>query len=747
MGILTGLNAAAIGQLSATRIKALTMADIAGMTAEQLPGLTAPQLTLFSPSQLMAFTKAQIPLLSPSALTGLAPKQIAFLLPTQVGAFTPDQLSALSTAQIAALNPGDILALNPGQLKALTGAQVAALTIPQFAVLNAADIAALSPAQVASLSATDIAILNPAQLKALTTAQIAALTPAQLARLTPAQIGVLGTVVAPTIPSPTPPPPAPTIPAPTPPAPTPPAPTIPTPIPPAPTPPAPTIPTPTPPAPTIPTPAPAPPAPPAPAPATFTPPASPTPQPVSTPAIPPPAPAAPDVQSLTPSQLTAMTGAQIAGLSADQINALSAAQLTALDLDYSRMLAILQADAAGGMTAGEFGALQALAAKLNVAGGISVSPYLQQITDDVILGNPANATWTGGGTMAMPLGNLTATSTQTQVDDLIGKWFLGTDLPGSKVRITGAPNFTVTHKTDPAPLYGAGGPSMSDINQGNLGDCFFLAPLAAVAAGNPSAIQSMIADNGNGTYGVCFTINGKADFVTVDDELADGGSVFNHGSDDWAGLLEKAYAQLQAGGNVTGNPTGYGNSYTNLANGGSPESALEAITGAPTILDYVADGSSWKSYSFDGPSLTVPNDPKAATVVSSAGGISSTDLFATLSADLAAGDYLVLSSNKDATGTDGKATLMANHAMAIFGVDANAGMLEIYNPWGTATSGFQPWDTTFEVGLDKLLTDGDIISVASNAPTGSGLASPGSLRPFGNAAASPASLIGLAAIG
>ena len=434
----------------------------------------------------------------------------------------------------------------------------------------------------------------------------------------------------------------------------------------------------------------------------------------------------------------------MATLTADQINTLSPAQLAALNLDYNKMLSILQTDAAGGLTAGEFGALQALAAKLNAANGITVSPYLQQIADDVILGNAANATWTGGAKYPTPLGNLTASSSEIQADELIGKWFLGTDLPSSKVNISGFPNFSVTEKVSAAPLYGANGPSMSEINQGNLGDCFFLAPLAELAAQNPSAIQSMITDNGNGSYGICFTVNGKPDYVTVDDELAGGGALFNHGPDDWAGLLEKAYAQLQAGGNVTGNTTGFGNSYSNLASGGSPEMALEVLTGASTVIEYAAaDGATWKSYTFDGPSLTVPNSPQSANVIASASAISDADLLAQLTADIAAGNYLILSSNSNAVDSSGKTTLMTDHAYAIYGFDAGSGMFDVYNPWGTATSGAQPWDTTFEVGLDTLLKAGDVITAAGASPPG-GLASPGSglLQPA--SAASAPSLLGLA---
>jgi len=121
------------------------------------------------------------------------------------------------------------------------------------------------------------------------------------------------------------------------------------------------------------------------------------------------------------------------------------------------------------MNAAKFGALQALAAKFNTAGGISVSPYLQQIADEVILASRANATWTGGMAQSLPLGNLSATSTQGQVDDLIGKWFLGADLPSSIVNLTGAQPLSVTYAPVATPLFGPAGPAMSDVNQGALG--------------------------------------------------------------------------------------------------------------------------------------------------------------------------------------------------------------------------------------------------------------------------------------
>jgi hypothetical protein len=81
----------------------------------------------------------------------------------------------------------------------------------------------------------------------------------------------------------------------------------------------------------------------------------------------------------------------------------------------------------------------------------------------------------------------------------------------------------------------------------------------------------------------------------------------------------------------------------------------------------------------------------------------------TLAADLAKGDDVILSSYTNARDSSGKITLVASHAMSIYGFDSTTGMLEVRNPWGTASG--QSWDTTFEVSLATLLADGDTITV------------------------------------
>ena len=209
------------------------------------------------------------------------------------------------------------------------------------------------------------------------------------------------------------------------------------------------------------------------------------------------------------------------------------------------------------MTASKFSTLQTFASELNTTGGISVSPYVQQITDDVIFGNSANATWNGGAATATRLGNLTAASTQTQADELIGEWFLGTNLPSVNLAQLGQENLGPTYQNSTLPLYGSSGaPTIQDVNQGYLGDCYFVSSLGEVALQDPSAIENMISSNGNGTYSVRFFVNGQPDYVTVNSQLpvmtgyqwANGSRLeFANGkTDDWVGLVEKAYAQLNA---------------------------------------------------------------------------------------------------------------------------------------------------------------------------------------------------------
>jgi hypothetical protein len=331
---------------------------------------------------------------------------------------------------------------------------------------------------------------------------------------------------------------------------------------------------------------------------------------------------------------------------------------------YNEMLAILQNDAVGGMTAAKFSALQTLASSLNTSGGMTASAYVQQITDDVVFGNSANAKWNGGSATASALGNLTATSSQTVVDELIGKWFLGTDLPSTSVAALGQSNMNPTYQPTTLPLYGASGsPSYKDVNQGYVGDCYFVAALGETALQDPSKIESMISSNGNGTYSVDFNINGAADYVTVNDELPTMASAsypngsnleFANGSVAWVGLIEKAYAELNEQTNVPhgGELNTAGNAYEDIA-GGNQDGLIE-IT-----------GQSVDTYT--------PTSAMSAAALKT--------LATTLGADFSAGGELLVATPGNSTGN-----LVSSHMFEVIGVNAATGTLTLQNPWNTANS-------------------------------------------------------------
>ena len=92
----------------------------------------------------------------------------------------------------------------------------------------------------------------------------------------------------------------------------------------------------------------------------------------------------------------------------------------------------------------------------------------------------------------------------------------------------------------------------TDVAQGRLGDCYFVAALAALADRHPEAIRRMIKDNGDGTYTVTFSEgtvvvdaavpmdNGRIQYAGKGDETEDSTEI-------WSALVEKAWAKLKGG--------------------------------------------------------------------------------------------------------------------------------------------------------------------------------------------------------
>jgi hypothetical protein len=356
-------------------------------------------------------------------------------------------------------------------------------------------------------------------------------------------------------------------------------------------------------------------------------------------------------------------------------------------------LSILEDAAAGGMTASKFSALQAFASELNTQGGISVSPYVQQITDDVIFGNSANATWNGGAATATKLGNLTAASTQTQADELIGEWFLGTNLPSLSLASVGQSNLNPVYKASTLPLYGpSGAPTYQDVNQGYVGDCYFVSSLGEVALKDPSAIENMISSNGNETYSVRFFVNGQPDYVTVNSQLpvmtgyrwSNGSQLeFANGTtDDWVGLVEKAYAQL--------------NAQTNAPHGMALNSASDSYAGITA-----GNGSALTLITNQGESPTTLSPRLSASILGT--------ILSNLTSNFNAGEEVLMSTPGNSTGN-----LVGSHMYMVTGVNAATGALTIHNPWNGAYSG--PLAMTFTETIQQLAADNCTLWVTSGHP-------------------------------
>jgi hypothetical protein len=628
--ILIGKTTTQIAALSASQIASLTASDISVMTTAQTTALTAAQLGVLSPAAFAAFSTAQIAAMTTIQVAALTPQQVGWLTMTQIGALTVagfqalsaqnlsvSQLSSFTAAEVGNLTVAQIGRLSSTQLNGL-GSRLASLTVAQENALTAAQINGLSKtvldalpvasltatqlsgltsatignlsasqvgglslsqigslsvggfqglapsnltvAQVSGLNATEIGNLSASQIGGLSVAQLAglgsklaSLTVAQenglsasqiagmssstfgslnLGNLTAAQLGGVSSSDLASLSA-----------------------------------------------------------------ASFNKLAA---NLVSINAAAFSGVTVADLQGLSAAQIASLTSAQIGNLSAaaaTYVNGVNlsgvAAELASCEtngvLTFAGAEKFLQYETSGGLTASKFSALQAVGNSFNKTGGAAASGMVAQLYDDVVLGNSANAKWTGGANSSVGLGNMSATSTATQANELIGKWFLGTDDPS-----TAGSGVTDKYVAQTGSLW-AGTPSYSQVNQGGVGDCYFESAMCALADENPAYLQSLITDDGNGVYTVDF-YNGqtqKNDYVTVDNAMAtmQGSYSYNNGShlnfDNggangpiWSEVLEKAYVEFRAQSSGT-------NSYASIAGGW--DNGLEALTGQ-AITDYFVQG-------------------------------------------------------------------------------------------------------------------------------------------------------------
>jgi hypothetical protein len=216
-----------------------------------------------------------------------------------------------------------------------------------------------------------------------------------------------------------------------------------------------------------------------------------------------------------------------------------------------------------------------------------MSESVRVLANKIVNGNVANQKYQG-----KTLGNLFAGSNDKQMENLIDKWFLGSDRPATK-------SGSHAYREVSGSLF-QNGISANDIKQGQVGDCYYLSTLASVANEKSSYIQNMFVDNGDGTFAVRFFNNGVADYVTVDKYLptdssgrlvyAGIGTTASKSTNElWVALAEKAYAQLAESG-WSRSSSDSTNSYSAIE-GGWMDAAMRQVTSLDTIDKSIASMS------------------------------------------------------------------------------------------------------------------------------------------------------------
>lgn len=290
--------------------------------------------------------------------------------------------------------------------------------------------------------------------------------------------------------------------------------------------------------------------------------------------------------------------------------------------------------------------------RLLVANGqlLGMPDYVKILADRVVNVSAANQFYQGSR-----LGSLLSSGdTATKLEQLISKWFLGSDRPLAK---STDGQTTYTYRLASGSLF-QNGVSYTDIRQGDLEDCYLLAGLAATAFRLPNVIQNMFIDNGDGTYTVRFYNNGVADYVTVDRYLpttalgtlayAGFDNFYNSTSNElWVALAEKAYAQISQLGWTGQDNT---NSYQGIATG------LETIA-TRQITNLNATG---------------PNPINFTELVNA----------------FNAGQLVYVDSNPATVASN----IVPNHEYVVVGFDPTTLKLTLFNPWGVGSHQFSGSD-------------------------------------------------------
>ena len=310
-------------------------------------------------------------------------------------------------------------------------------------------------------------------------------------------------------------------------------------------------------------------------------------------------------------------------------------------IDRTDMMAILRSAGVDGMvSATELADFRFLVSSTTP---YTMPEYVRGLATDVVNASPANLRYKG-----QTAGNLSAGSSSTLLNNLVDKWFLGTDEPALTTS-------QLTYQTTIGNLFN-GTPSRADARQGALGDCYFIAAVATIADVNPDAVRNMFVDNGDGTYTVRFyrVQDGMPDYVTVNRRLPAqyngalgysgyGLSVSSASTTVWIALAEKAYAQW----NETGNEGRDGTNRYAAIEGGWMGYVNAQVLGTAS--------SNYSLASFNKQTLiSALSSQKAVTI---------------------------------GTNTSVSAGLYGSHAYLVTGYEASTDTFRLHNPWGFSHPG------------------------------------------------------------
>jgi calpain-15 len=194
----------------------------------------------------------------------------------------------------------------------------------------------------------------------------------------------------------------------------------------------------------------------------------------------------------------------------------------------------------------------------------------------------------------------------------------------------------------------------TDMQQGQLGDCYFLAALVSIAKARPDIIRGMFTNeelltDKHPTYTTKWNINGKLTKVAVNDMLPAPSNKLSfakgRGHTYWPSLLEKAWAKI------------FGDYKT--IESGNQEEVFKAITQAPVVhIDHEEVRSGTEQDGIDAWNLFAHGTNKK---------------------------YIMGASTGHCSGRT-KMGIVCGHAFAVLkvvAVDGYPQVMKMYNPWGS----------------------------------------------------------------